>query len=229
MEKQTISKKDTRKSINLVRVAAHRHAVATCEAKVRQLEDVATRRESDEQILRLQVAMQDTLFVTERHAHAELIQKILQHQHYRIRIRASHLNLLYWQSTTILIQVLLQIEITVLKHQCQLIWIMDNFVQPKQMRNEEEKKRSSERILDDVFVAEFFQQGDFANGSARHALLIGLEPNSLYRHHLPSFGIFCLINHSKCSLAQFLYTSEFRTTINFWRLHGGPSLRKCLK
>ena len=155
-----------RRHPHLVRVRAQRDAKGACETKIGELKVALL---VNEQVLRLEVTVQDTMAVAVAHALDELRHETLDHglaepQRLQVRRRAIRQRLAapavrHRQR----LHVLLEIQIQKLKHQVQLVPIgVHNVEQPHNVR-----------------VIHLLQQRDFANRRRGYALVFGLQADLL--------------------------------------------------
>ncbi len=103
--------------------------------------------------------MQHLVLVAESDAADQLVKIRLRHDY---RWRGIYLDRGHVQSSDGRVHLLLQIVVQEFEHQCQLLVGVHNVDE-----------------LDDVGMVEFFEEGDFADGGAGDAFLLGLETNLL--------------------------------------------------
>ncbi len=152
-----------------MRICPQRHAKRAGQAKIREFEvPIAI----DEEVLRLEVAMQHAMAVTVTDALDELGHELLDHGGAEpellellagpIRQSLAAAALAHGQG----LHVLLQVQIQELEHQVQLLAVGVHDVQQSH----------------DVRVVHLLQQRDLADGRARYAFVLGLQPDLLEGH-----------------------------------------------
>jgi len=158
-----------------VGVGAQRNAKGTSETEIGELQVAVA---VDEQVLRLQVAVEHSVAVAVANALAQLAHELLddgvaksqpvQRLASTLRQRLTAAAVANWER----LHVLLQIEIEELEDQVELVAIgVDNVEQ-----------------LHDVRVAHLLEQRDLADGGRRNALIFGFEADLLQRDDAPVVG-----------------------------------------
>ncbi len=150
-------------------ISPQRHAKRSRKPEIRQLQVAVA---VDEEILRLQVAMQDAMAVAVAHALDQLAHELLDHgvaqpQSAQIRARAVRQGLASPAfADRQRLHVFLQVEVEELEDEVELVAVGVDDVEEAH----------------DVRVAHLFQEGDFADRGAGDAFVFGFEPDLLERH-----------------------------------------------
>ena len=175
---------------DLVGVRPQRDAKGSREAEVRKLEvPVAV----DQQVLRLQVAVQHAVAVAVAHALAQLAHELLDHgvaeaQAAEVGARALGQRLAAPAvADRQRLHVLLQVEVEELEDEVQLVAVgVHDVEQPH-----------------DVRVVHLLQQRDLADRRRRHALVLGLEPDLLECHDASAVQqVARLVDHAVCACGE---------------------------
>mmetsp|Transcript_36102 Transcript_36102/g.93777 ORF Transcript_36102/g.93777 Transcript_36102/m.93777 type:complete len:558 (-) Transcript_36102:101-1774(-) len=155
---------------HLVGVRAHGDAEGAREAKVRQLEQVLPL--VDEEVLRLEVAVQDPVGMAVRNARHHLVQVVLDDGLVLVQV---------WLQ----LHVLLEVHVQELKHKEDAVLRVHHILQP-----------------DDVLVVELPEEGDLPDGGARYALVLLLKHDLLERDNVPRLPVARLVYHAIGALPQ---------------------------
>mmetsp|Transcript_12199 Transcript_12199/g.35094 ORF Transcript_12199/g.35094 Transcript_12199/m.35094 type:complete len:259 (+) Transcript_12199:537-1313(+) len=160
---------------HLMRVSTQRHSESTGQAEIRQLQRPTLR--VDEHVLRLQVPMKDTVGVAPAKTIQHLVRKRLDAGGAKPILEGFH--------------VLLQVEVTELKAQVQLviIWHIEDVLQ-----------------LDDVRVLQLLEERHLTQSCARHAFVLTLQLDLLERGGLAGMLMRRNVDFPKGALAQLLAT-----------------------
>ena len=86
---------------------------------------------------------------------------------------------------SVLVHVLLEVVLEKLKHEVQLLLAVNDVLQP-----------------DDVLVLQLLEQGNLADCSGGHALILRVEADLLERNHLLAHAVARLVHHTVRSLAD---------------------------
>lgn len=179
---------------DLVGVCAERHAKGAGEPKIGELEVAVF---VDEQVLRLEVAVQDAVGVAVAHALAQLHHELLDHGVVHDQCLARQPRALGQRLATAALvdgqrlHVLLEVAVEELKHQVQLVAVgVHNVEQAHNVR-----------------VVHLLEQRDLADGRRRHALVLGLEADLLERHDALVLGgeVARLVYDTVCALPNLLH------------------------
>lgn len=147
-------------------VCAQGHAKGAGETEIGQLEVAVL---VDQQVLGLQIAMENTVGVTVLDALAELHHELANNTVSHAQVHQVHRCALGKSLATTTVSdgkglhVLLEVEVEELKDEVKLVAIGVNDV----------------KETDDVGVFQFFEEGDFADGGAGDAFILGFESNLL--------------------------------------------------
>mmetsp|Transcript_29447 Transcript_29447/g.80815 ORF Transcript_29447/g.80815 Transcript_29447/m.80815 type:complete len:353 (+) Transcript_29447:448-1506(+) len=158
---------------HLVRVAAHRDTKRARQAKVCELELLVVL--IDEQILRLEVAVQHPPVVAEGDAEQQLAQ-----QHLQVQVGQASV-------AVRLVEHLLQVLVEILEDERQLLLGVDNVVK-----------------ADDVGVLQLLEDGYLTDRRRRDALVLRLEANLLERDEVTRKAVLCLVHDAISALTNLL-------------------------
>lgn len=163
-------------------VRAQGHTKGASQTEIRQLE-VAIR--VDQQVLRLQVAVQHTVSVAVSDSLAQLHHELLDHLRSQGDVQPRALGQRLAATTLVdreRLHVLLQIDVEVLEDEVELVTVGVYDVQEAH----------------NVLVVHLLEQGDLADGSGRHAFVFGLEPDLLEGDDALVLGrqVLCLVDDS---------------------------------
>jgi hypothetical protein len=148
----------------LVRVVAQRDAKCTRQTKVSQLQISIL---VNEQVLRLQIAVENSVRVAKGNAANELSQVALRHYEALLAPQEGR-NLHNFGRHALrrrVVHVLFQVQVQVFKDQVQFRVVMNDVEQ-----------------ADNIAVRQFLQQRNLADGGRGHAFVLGLQANLFQRH-----------------------------------------------